>query len=154
MGMDGLSMANTGMLREATSRDYAVQTEEAIAKDDQNKQVDKLQTQMRVKEDGRNSSGGTAEEEENEEDNKNDDEAGVYTPSDETEEQEDENRLEISKEDLDNHTFYVKITKDGDVFELYDKETDRLVEKISAQEVNQLLSKLNMASGILVNKAV
>ena len=134
----------------------AVQTEEAIAKDDQNKQVDKLQTQMRVKEDGRNSSGGTAEEEEeeNEEENKNDDEAGVYTPSDETEEQEDENRLEISKEDLDNHTFYVKITKDGDVFELYDKETDRLVEKISAQEVNQLLSKLNMASGILVNKAV
>ncbi len=154
MGMDGLSMANTGMLREATSRDYAMQTEEAIAKDDQNKQVDKLQTQMRVKEDGRNSAGGGNAESEEEEENPNDDEAGVYTPSDETEEQEDENRLEISKEDLDNHTFYVKITKDGDVFELYDKETDRLVEKISAQEVNQLLSKLNMASGILVNRSV
>ena len=42
MGMDGLSMANTGMLREATSRDYAIQTEEHVIQDDMNKQVGKL----------------------------------------------------------------------------------------------------------------
>ena len=63
MGMDGLSMANTGMLREATSRDYAIQTEEHVIQDDMNKQVGKLSTQMKVKEDGHN--GGDAQEKEN-----------------------------------------------------------------------------------------
>lgn len=149
MGMDGLSMANTGMLREATSRDYSTQTEEAISKDDKNKQVDQLQTQMRVKEDGHNSS-----KEDRKKNNKkdNNDEASNYEPSEEN--NDNENALQISQEDLDNLTFYVKISKDGEVFELYDKESDRLIEKISAEEINQLMQKLNMASGILVNRSV
>ena len=65
-----------------------------------------------------------------------------------------EEKLEIPQEELENHTFYVKISKDGEIFELYDKESDRLVEKINAQELNQLMLKLNMASGILVNRSV
>lgn len=149
MGMDGLSMANTGMLREATSRDFAMQTEEAIAKDDENKQVDKLETQMKVKEDGHHGSGKGQEEE--------DDEASVYESDEENQEenfQTGTSNINISKDDLDNHTFYVKITKDGQIFELYDKTTDRLVEKISSEEINQLMLKLNMASGILVNRSV
>ena len=151
MGMDGLSMANTGMLREATSRDYAFQTEESIAKEEENKQVDQVLTQMKVKEDGHN--GGANQQEKKEED---DDEASVYESSDEekNEESNSENYLKLSKEDIENHTFYVKITKDGETFELYDKESDRLVEKISASEINQLMLKLNMASGILVNRSI
>ena len=146
MGMDGLSMANTGMLREATSRDFAMQTEESISKNEENKQVDKLQTQMRVKEDGHNS--------QSRENNKKKDE--VNDEYVETEDNEDNqvDRLNISDEDLENHTFYVKIVDNGDIFELYDKDSDRLVERINAEEINQLLSKLNLASGILVNRAV
>ena len=144
MGMDGLSMANTGMLREATSRDYAIQTEEHVEQDDKNKQIGKLSTQMKVKEDGHN--GSDAQEEDN------NDEAASYEKSEEDGEQEE--KLEIPQEELENHTFYVKISKDGEIFELYDKESDRLVEKISAKEINQLMLKLNMASGILVNRSV
>lgn len=144
MGMDGLSMANTGMLREATSRDYAIQTEEHVIQDDMNKQVGKLSTQMKVKEDGHN--GGDAQGKENK-----DDEAASFESS---EEDNQEEKLEIPQEELENHTFYVKISKDGEIFELYDKESDRLVEKINAQEINQLMLKLNMASGILVNRSV
>lgn len=147
MGMDGLSMANTGMLREATSRDYAVQTEEHIAQDDKNKQVDQVSTQMKVKEDGHNSAAGGREEQEEE-----NDEASVYETS--GEEGETKEKLNIPAEELENHTFYVKISKDGEIFELYDKESDRLVEKVSAKEINQLMLKLNMASGILVNRSV
>lgn len=147
MGMDGLSMSNTGMLREATSRDYAIQTEEHVQKEDQNKQVDKLSTQMKVKEDGHNGGGREAEE-----DKEEDDEASVYEPA--LEDNEEEKKLNIPHEELENHTFYVKISKDGEIFELYDKESERLVEKISAQEINQLMLKLNMASGILVNRSV
>ena len=136
MGMDGLSMANTGMLREATSRDYAFQTEESIAKEEENKQVDQVLTQMKVKEDGHNG-GANQQEKKEEEDN---DEASVYENSNDesNEENSSENYLKLSKEDLENHTFYVKITKDGETFELYDKESDRLVEKISANEINQV----------------
>ncbi len=143
MGMDGLSMANTGMLREATSRDYSMQTEETISKNEENKQVDQVSTQMKVKEDGHNSA---SRENDNQEKNENDDST--------EDNNDDESNLNISKDDLDNHTFYVKITKDGQLFELYDKESDRLVEKISAEEINQLMLKLNMASGILVNRSV
>ena len=149
MGMDGLSMSNTGMLREATSRDYAVQTEEHVQKEDKNKQVDKLSTQMKVKEDGHNNSG----KESSKKDDKEDDEASVYETVDENGEVKEE-KISISPEDMENHTFYVKISKDGEIFELYDKETERLVEKISAGEINQLMLKLNMASGILVNRSV
>ena len=145
MGMDGLSMANTGMLREATSRDYAIQTEEHVIQDDMNKQVGKLSTQMKVKEDGHN--GGEAQEQEDK-----DDEAASFESSEEGDNKEE--KLEIPQEELENHTFYVKISKDGEIFELYDKESDRLVEKISAKEINQLMLKLNMASGILVNRSV
>ena len=144
MGMDGLSMANTGMLREATSRDYPIQTEEHVEQDDKNKQIGKLSTQMKVKEDGHN--GSDAQEEDN------NDEAASYEKSEEDGEQVE--KLEIPQEELENHTFYVKISKDGEIFELYDKESDRLVEKISAKEINQLMLKLNMASGILVNRSV
>lgn len=144
MGMDGLSMANTGMLREATSRDYAIQTEEHVEQDDKNKQIGKLSTQMKVKEDGHN--GSDVQEEDN------NDEAASYEKSEEDDEQVE--KLEIPQEELENHTFYVKISKDGEIFELYDKESDRLVEKISAKEINQLMLKLNMASGILVNRSV
>ena len=144
MCMDGLSMANTGMLREATSRDYAIQTEEHVEQDDKNKQIGKLSTQMKVKEDGHN--GSDAQEEDN------NDEAASYEKSEEDGEQVE--KLEIPQEELENHTFYVKISKDGEIFELYDKESDRLVEKISAKEINQLMLKLNMASGILVNRSV
>ena len=144
MGMDGLSMANTGMLRETTSRDYAIQTEEHVEQDDKNKQIGKLSTQMKVKEDGHN---GSDAQEEN-----NNDEAASYEKSEEDGEQVE--KLEIPQEELENHTFYVKISKDGEIFELYDKESDRLVEKISAKEINQLMLKLNMASGILVNRSV
>lgn len=149
MGMDGLSMANTGMLREATSRDFAAQTEEAIHKDDKNKQVDQLQTQMKVKEDGHNSS----KEEKKKKKDENDDEASVYEPERE-DLQDTQESISLSEAELENHTFYVKISKDGNIFELYDKESERLIEKISAEEINQLMLKLNMASGILVNRSV
>lgn len=153
MGMDGLSMSNTGMLREATSRDYATQTEEAIHRDDKTQHVDQLSTQMRVKEDGHNSSKEEKNKKNKEEDD--DDEASVYESSEEVKKnEENQSKLLISEEELENHTFYVKITKDGEIFELYDKESDRLVEKISANEINQLMLKLNMASGILVNRSV
>lgn len=149
MGMDGLSMANTGMLREATSRDLANKTEENIQRVSENKQVDQLQTQMRVKEDGHNKQDKSKEKEDEKED-----EASYFEKTEDSSLSGSTSSLGLTEEELENNSFYVKITKDGEIFELYDRNNNRLIEKISAEEINDLISKLNMASGILVNRTV
>ena len=52
MGMDGLSMANTGMLKESTSADFTNRTEQTMQADKSNdaKQVQTLSTNRRVRE--------------------------------------------------------------------------------------------------------
>ena len=59
-------------------------------------------------------------------------------------------------EDLENPNkdFYVKLNSKSDIIELYDSATDRLIETISGNELQELVLKLNMASGIFVNKKV
>ena len=52
MGMDGLSMANTGALKESTSADYTNRSEQAMQADRTNdaKQVQTMSTNPRIKE--------------------------------------------------------------------------------------------------------
>ena len=68
---------------------------------------------------------------------------------------------EFEKEEFDieelenpNKDFYVKLNAKDDIIELYDSATDRLIETISGNELKELVRKLNMASGIFVNKKV
>ena len=59
-------------------------------------------------------------------------------------------------EDLENPNkdFYVKLNAKDDIIELYDSTTNKLIETISGNELQELVKKLNMASGIFVNKKV
>ena len=59
-------------------------------------------------------------------------------------------------EDIENPNkdFYVKLNVKDDIIELYDSATNRLIETISGNELGELVQKLNMASGIFVNKKV
>ena len=52
MGMDGLSMSNTGAIKESTSADYANRTEQVMASDSTNdpKMVQTMSTNRRIKE--------------------------------------------------------------------------------------------------------
>ena len=150
MGMDGLSMANTGALKESTSADYTSRSEQAMQADRTNdaKQVQTTNVNPRVKE--------KDEEEENSKQKKQNQK--------EKEEIEDifvESHNEFEKEEFDiedienpNKDFYVKLNAKDDIIELYDSSTDRLVETISGNELRELVTKLNMASGIFVNKKV
>ena len=150
MGMDGLSMSNTGALKESTSADLANRTEQVIQSDATNdpKMVQTLSTNRRVKE-------------------KEDEEEAPKQKQQEKEQQEDiedsyvEAEEEFQKEefhieDLENPNkdFYVKLNAKADIIELYDSASDRLIETISGGELRELVKKLNMASGIFVNKKV
>ena len=155
MGMDGLSIANTGVVKEATSAELANRTEQAVNADPTNsaKQVQGSTAKQRVKEKeddegsgrqkgGRSGSNGSQDE--------------VFEDGFVQSEPENSSISEIEIEDIENPNkeFYVKLNIKDDIIELYDSETDRLVETIPGAELSDLVKKLNMASGIFVNKKV
>lgn len=149
MGMDGLSIANTGVVKESTSAELTGRTEQIIQSDPTNdtKQVQTLSTNRRVR-----------EKDEEEENKKNQQETSQEEFEDGFVESEPEffQEEEFDIEDLENPNkdFYVKLNAKDDIIELYDSATDRLVETISGNELGELVKKLNMASGIFINKKV
>ena len=145
MGMDGLSMANTGAVKESTSADYTSRTEQTMQADKTNdpKQVQNLSTNRHVKE--------KEDEEESKKQNRDNlSEEEVFEDGFVEESLEEE--FDIGELENPNKDFYVKLNAKDDIIELYDSATDRLIETISGNELKDLVCKLNMASGIFVNK--
>ena len=154
MGMDGLSIANTGVVKESTSADFASRAEQIVQSDPTNdsKQVQTTNTNRSVR--------AKDEDEENEKqqprqgsEKKNEEEFedGLVEPD--IEENNDEG-FDIEELNNPNKDFYVKLNAKDDIIELYDSATDRVIETISGNELRELVKKLNMASGIFVNKKV
>jgi len=149
MGMDGFSIANTG-IREQTSAEMNARTEQIIANDPTNsaQQVQGLSDNERIRE---------KEEEENSGGQNRRNPAGEEFQDGLVEEKPEENPIEdFDIEDIENPNkeFYVKLNIKDDIIELYDSATNRLIETISGNELGELVQKLNMASGIFVNKKV
>ena len=156
MGMDGLSIANTGAVKESTSAELTARTEQAMQADPSNtsRQVQSLSTNRRIRE---------KEEDEEREDRERQEAASQNNPQGETfqdglveETAEEDTEEQVDFEDIENPNkdFYVKLNVKDDIIELYDSATDKLIETISGSELRELVQKLNMASGIFVNKKV
>ncbi len=156
MGMDGLSIANTGAVKESTSAELTARTEQAMQADPSNtsRQVQSLSTNRRIRE---------KEEDEEREDRERQEAASQNNPQGETfqdglveETAEEDTEEQVDFEDIENPNkdFYVKLNVKDDIIELYDSATDKLIETISGSELGELVQKLNMASGIFVNKKV
>ena len=147
--MDGLSMANTGALKESTSADYTARSEQSIQADKANdsKQVQTMSTNPRIKEKEEDEGSGKKQKQKD----KNEDIEDTYV---QTESEFVEEDFDIEELNNPNKDFYVKLNSKDDIIELYDSSTDRLIETISGNELQELVKKLNMASGIFVNKKV
>ena len=157
MGMDGLSIANTGAVKESTSAEYANKTEQAVNSDPTNsaRQVQGTTSNPRVREKEEDEGsggqrGGNGQGAENKKAESEFFEDGLV------EEPHLDEQEEINIEDIENPNkeFYVKLNIKDDIIELYDSATERLIETISGSELGELVQKLNMASGIFVNKKV
>lgn len=150
MGMDGLSMANTGALKEATSADYANRNEQVMQSDptNNNKQVQNVDNNKRVREKDEEDSSEKKQEQNAQKDEFQD---GLIT---ETEEEEENNSIDVDDFENPNKDFYVKLNAKDDIIELYETSSDKLIETISGNELQELVKKLNMASGIFINKKV
>ena len=158
MGMDGLSMANTGDVKESTSADYTNRTEQVVQSDPTNnsRQVQNLATNRAVKEKDEEEESEKRKNSGKEDENKEEEvfEDGLVEEKNESEDEEDEEEFDIEELDNPNKEFYVKLNAKDDIIELYDSSSERLVETISGNELQALVKKLNMASGIFVNKKV
>ena len=149
--MDGFSISNAGLVNEKTSADYTVSTEQTMNADNSNtaRQVQGLSNNQRVreKEEEENSQNQQQKEQEDKEEVFED---GLV----EEKPEEDEYEVEIEDFENPNNEFYVKLNAKDDIIELYDSATERLIETISGKELGELVQRLNMASGIFVNKKV
>ncbi len=157
MGMDGLSIANTGALKESTSADFASRAEQIVQSDPTNdsRQVQTTATNRAVRQKSDDERSGGRNQEGLQDNNKEETfEDGLVEENTETGSESESD--EITPEDIENPNkeFYVKLNAKDDIIELYDSATDRLIETISGGELRQLVCKLNMASGIFVNKKV
>ena len=72
----------------------------------------------------------------------------------EPKELEEDDSSDIENIENPNKDFYVKLNVKDDIIELYDSTSNRLIETISGNELGELVQKLNMASGIFINKKV
>ena len=151
MGMDGFSIANTGIIQEQTSAEYANKVEQSIASDPKNspQQVHELNNNQLVKSKEDSEEGGKQQQNQ------------AFNAQEEfqdglVEEEEKPELQDFDIEDFENtdKNFYVKLNVKDDIIELYDSSTDRIIETISGSELGELVKKLNMASGIFVNKKV
>ena len=154
MGMDGLSMSNTGALKESTSADLTSRTEQTMQADPTNnsKQVQTMSANRRVREKDEEEETSKKKKEEGSDDSLEEFEDGLQEPNSEVEESETE--IDLEEIENPNKDFYVKLNAKDDIIELYDSSTDRLIETISGMELGELVKKLNMASGIFINKKV
>ncbi len=154
MGMDGLSIANTGAVKESTSAELTSKTEQAIQADAAaaGRQVQGLSVNQRVRPKDDDESSNKPKHKQKEDEETFDD--GLVQANQEEQEEEGEEELGIDDVENPNKDFYVKLNVKDDIIELYDSATDRLIETISGNELGELVQKLNMASGIFVNKKV
>ena len=148
--MDGLSFSNTGAIKESTSADFTNRAEQIIQSDPTNntKQVQTMSTNRRVKAKDEDEEGQGKQQEQPQNQASEEFEDGLIEPEEEQEE------FNIEELENPNKDFYVKLNSKDDIIELYDSATDRLIETISGNELRELVRKLNMASGIFVNKKV
>ena len=148
--MDGLSFSNTGAIKESTSADFTNRAEQIIQSDPTNntKQVQTMSTNRRVKAKDEDEEGQSKQQEQPQNQASEEFEDGLIEPEEEQEE------FNIEELENPNKDFYVKLNSKDDIIELYDSATDRLIETISGNELRELVRKLNMASGIFVNKKV
>lgn len=148
MGMDGLSMANTGAVKESTSADYASRAEQLVQADPTNdsKQIQALSTNRAIREKDEEEESKKGKQQQAEQEEFNDEFIETETNSEE--------EFDVEELENPNKDFYVKLNSKDDIIELYDSATDRLIETISGTELGELVKKLNMASGIFINKKV
>lgn len=150
MGVDGFSMGNLGINIDMTSAQMANQAERLAQKESETiiKDVTEAAEEDAIKR----------------KDEEDDSEQGQLSGGFDNE-QKDENKEEEDEKPLSNLTdkdfankdpkeFSVKVNSQTDMIELFSNKEGRVLETISSSDLMELVSRLNNASGVLVNRKI
>lgn len=151
MGLDGFSMGNLGLNVDMTSAQMAAQAD----------QIARKETMVKIKDVTESAEdGGVKRKEEEDESDKNQFSDGFKKDEDEEEdENSDTNKKSRSfltdKDEIkDLKELSVRINSSTEQVELFNKENKRTIETINAKDLMEVVSKLDGASGILVNRKI
>lgn len=144
MGLDGFSMGNLGLNTEMTSAQMANQAEQMAQKESQfkikniNEAAEKNGVKRKTDED------------------KQEQDTPEHQKKDKKSQEEEIQQLlaETMFIDRDPKEFSVRINNETEMVELFNTRDKKIVEAISATDLMGLLSKLDSASGILVNRKI
>lgn len=153
MGVEGYSMGNMGLNTDLNSVQMLTQVEQIAQKDSEImiKDVTKASEGDGVKRKKKESNQNQPEEEGDDNDNEDENQA----------ESDNENLYSLQRglseediEDSDPKAFIVKLNPRTQFVELLRKEDGKVMEKMPADDLMSIMSKLDNASGILVNRKV
>ncbi len=149
MGLDGFSMGNLGLNADMTSAQMANQVEHLANKENKFKIKDVEESEKDQ---------GVKRKEEDEEAQKQ-----FYDGLEEKKEEEEEKKEEIqtksflTEKDFENRDpieFAVRVNPKTELVELFSNKDNKILETISAPDLMELISKLDSASGVLVNRKI
>lgn len=144
MALDGFSLGNIQMHRDISPAQMLSQAEQQAIKEAEVKiqTVTDSSKQTGIGEKQGDSSAG----------------GGRFTKSQNEDENEDEeSQSGLSEKDFENRDpkeFTVRINPKTEMVELYNNKNKKVVETISAEDLMSLISKMDSASGVLVNKKI
>lgn len=146
MGLDGFSMSNLGLHKEMTSAQMANHAEQLASKGLEFKIKDVANIAekkgIKMREEGFSGGGETFED-------------GLPQEAEDDEENEAElKQIEQEFEQKDPKEFSVRINPKTEMVELYNNKSKKIIETINAEDLMELMSKLDHASGVLVNKKI
>lgn len=155
MALDGFSMGNLGLQKELTSAQMANQAEQLAQKG----------SELKIKDVSKIADGKKIKLDEDDSESKNQFNDGFKKDSEEDEDsQEDEDTKDyedmnsgISVEEFESRhlkEISVRINPKTEMVELFSNTNNKIIETMSADDLMTLLSKLNSASGILVNRKI
>lgn len=149
MGLDGFSMGNLGLNADMTSAQMANQVEHLANKESKFKIKD---VEESVKEQG-------IKRKEEDEENQNQFNEGFEKKKEEEEDKKNEVQTKsfLTEKDFDGRDpkeFAVRINPKTELVELFSNRDNKILETISAPDLMELISKLDSASGVLVNRKI
>lgn len=149
MGLDGFSMGNLGLNADMTSAQMAAQSEQLALKESEIKikDVTEMAEDTEVK----------RKEEDSDGQNFFDDGFGKKKNKQDTNENKDENDEELLKRSFENKNprdFALRINYTTELIELYNSKDEEIIETIQAKDLIDVVSKLDNASGVLVNRKI
>jgi len=144
MGLDGFSMGNLGLNTDLTSAQMANQAE----------QLAKKGSEFKIKNVSELSNENGVKEKEERKQNKNQFNDGFKERKNDNNNEEQRLLNEKSFENKNPKEFSVRINSETELIELFNNKDEKVLETISAQDLMELVSKMDNASGILVNRNI